>query len=80
MTSPVVTVDADADVRDAFALFGEHAVRRLPVVSGDRFIGMFTVDDALVTMAADLANLARPVTAELLFAHRDPGLPAVVAS
>ena len=32
--------------------------------------------DLLVCLASDLASLARPVTAELLFAHRDPRLPA----
>ena len=79
MTAPVVTVEADADVREAFALFGTHAVRRLPVVRDGRFIGMFTIDDALVAVARDLSDLVRPVTAELLFAHRDP-LPPVVAT
>jgi len=32
MTAPVVTVDADADLHDAFALFRTHAVRRLALV------------------------------------------------
>ena len=32
---------------------------------------MITIDDLLVDVAADLADLARPVTAEILFAHRD---------
>lgn len=32
---------------------------------------MITIDDLLVDLAADLADLARPVTAEILFAHRD---------
>ena len=77
MTSPVVTVDADADVREAFALFGAHAVRRLPVISAGRFVGMFTIDDALVAVARDLGDLVRPVTAELLFVHRDPVAPVV---
>src|SRR6478735_2507572 len=58
MTSPVVTIDADADVREAFTMFGSHAVRRLPVVREGAFIGMFTIDDALVGMARDLGDLA----------------------
>ena len=76
MTSPVVTISADADLHDAFALFREHAVRRLAVVRDDRFVGMTTVDDLLVDLAADLSDLARPVTAEVLFAHRDSPVPA----
>jgi CBS domain-containing protein len=81
MSAPVVTADADADadVRHAFALFGTHAVRRLPVVSDGRFVGMFTIDDALVAVARDLDDLVRPVTAELLFAHRDAQPPVVTS-
>ena len=33
-------------------------------------------EDALVRLAADLDDLVRPITAELLFAHRDPAVPA----
>lgn len=76
MTMPVVTIDADADLRDAFALFRANAVRRLPVVSGGEFAGMITVDDLLVDVAADLADIAKPVTAEVLFAHHDSRVPA----
>jgi CBS domain-containing protein len=71
MTSPVVTIDADADLHDAFAVFRTHGIRRLAVLRDGQFVGMITIDDLLVDLAADLADLARPVTAEILFAHRD---------
>jgi CBS domain-containing protein len=71
MTSPVVTIEADADLHDAFALFRTHGIRRLAVLRDGQFVGMITIDDLLVDLAADLADLARPVTAEILFAHRD---------
>jgi CBS domain-containing protein len=71
MTSPVVTIAADADLHDAFALFRTNGVRRLAAVRDGQFVGMITIDDLLVDLAADLADLARPVTAEILFAHRD---------
>lgn len=76
MTMPVVTVAADADLHEAFALFRSHGVRRLAVVRDDHFVGMITVDDLLVDLAGDLVDLARPVTAEILFAHRDAAVPA----
>jgi CBS domain-containing protein len=76
MSAPVVTIDADADIHDAFALFRTHALRRLAVVRDGRFVGMITVDDLLINVASDLADLARPVTAEVLFAHRDSPAPA----
>lgn len=78
MSSPVVTIDADADAHDAFPIFRENAVRRLAIVSGTRFVGTVTVDDLLVDLAADLADLARPVTAEIMFPHRDAPVPAAV--
>jgi CBS domain-containing protein len=77
MSAPVVTIDAGADLHDAFAQFRTHAVRRLAVVQGDRFVGMISVDDLLIDVAADLADLARPVTAEVLFGHHDAPVPAV---
>lgn len=76
MSSPVVTIDADADVHDAFAVFRSNGVRRLVVVRGDEFVGMVTVDDLLMDLSSDLADLARPVTGEVLFGHRDSPVPA----
>ena len=38
---------------------------------------MITVDDLLMDLAADLGDLARPVTAEVIFGHHDGPLPAV---
>jgi CBS domain-containing protein len=75
MSAPVVTIDADADLRHAFDILNGHAVRRLAAVRDGVLVGILSVDDLLVCLSSDLANLARPVTAELLFAHRDPGLP-----
>jgi CBS domain-containing protein len=76
MTAPVVTIDADADLHDTFALFRTHAIRRLAVVRLGQFVGMITVDDLLMDLAADLTDLARPVAAEVLFAHHDSAVPA----
>jgi CBS domain-containing protein len=76
MSAPVVTISADADLHDAFALFRAHAVRRLAVVRDGRFTGMVTVDDLLMDLAADLSDLARPVAAEVLFGHHDSPVPA----
>jgi len=76
MSSPVVTIDAENDLHAAFALFRTHAIRRLAVVREDHFVGMITVDDLLIDLAADLADLSRPVTAEVVFGHHDSPVPA----
>jgi CBS domain-containing protein len=80
MTTQVITADADADISEAFSLFSSHAIRRLPIVSDGRFVGMFTVDDPQVATARDLGQLVEPITAEMLFAHRDSQPPVVADS
>jgi signal-transduction protein with cAMP-binding, CBS, and nucleotidyltransferase domain len=79
MTAPVVTIDADADLHDTFVVFRTHAVRRLALVRAGQFVGMITVDDLLIDLAADLSDLARPVTAEVIFGHHDNPLPATIS-
>jgi CBS domain-containing protein len=80
MTAPVVTVDADADLHEAFALFRTHAVRRLALVRAGQFVGMITIDDLLIDLAGDLSDLARPVTAEVIFGHRDHPSPVTISN
>jgi CBS domain-containing protein len=77
MSAPVVTIDVDSDIDQAFEMFRTHGLRRLPVVDDERFVGMLTIDDLLVMVADQLAALVRPVTAEILVAHRDVPAPAV---
>ena len=48
------------------------------VVRGEQFVGMVTVDDLLIGMAGALADLARPVIAEVVFGgHHDAAVPAI---
>ena len=75
MSTDVVTIDGEADVRDACRIFAEHPFRRLPVVSGHGVVGMITVDDLTFILVNDLADATRPVMAEALFGHPEPGLP-----
>ena len=77
MSMPVVTIDADDDLHSAFAAFRRHGLRRLAAVRDGRFVGMVTVDDLLINVAGDLGDLARPVTAEMLFPQRDATVPAL---
>jgi CBS domain-containing protein len=79
MSTTVVTVDADADVHEAYRILGTHGVRRLPVVSGDDIVGMLTVDDLMVGIATDLDRLVQPVVGELIFGHHPSPVPAVRA-
>ena len=77
MSTDVVTVQADADVHQAYRILGAHALRRLPVLDGERIVGMITVDDLLVGLATDLERLVHPVIGELVFGHHPVPVPAV---
>jgi len=79
MSTTIVTVDADADVHEAYRILGTHGVRRLPVVAGDAIVGMLTVDDLIVGIATDLDRLVQPVVGELIFGHHPSPTPAVPA-
>lgn len=71
MTAPVVSVEPDADLHDAALLFREHAIRRLPIINSDRVVGMITVDDLLVDLTHDVADVIRPITGEVIFGNRE---------
>jgi CBS domain-containing protein len=78
MSTPVVTIAADADVHAAFKLFREHSCRRLAVVRDGQFVGMLTVDDVLIELASDLSDLTRPIEQEVVHAQHDAAVPARV--
>lgn len=79
MSSNVVAVDGDRDLRDVVRVFGLHAVRRLPVVHGTEVIGLVSLDDLLASYAGQLGDLTHGLTAQLLFPHAaDPTPPPAV--
>jgi signal-transduction protein with cAMP-binding, CBS, and nucleotidyltransferase domain len=75
MSTPVLTVDADVDLHDAFTVFQLHRVRRLAVMFNGRFIGILSLDDLLVDAATDLVALVSPLAAEIAAPHHDNGAP-----
>jgi CBS domain-containing protein len=42
---PVHTVDQNADIEEAARMMKEHQIRRVPVVSGSRLVGMVSLAD-----------------------------------
>jgi CBS domain-containing protein len=76
MSTDLIILAPDADLRDALRVFERHAIRRLPLVADQRLAGMLTMDDLVVDLTADLARLTRPITAQVLFGHREPVAPA----
>lgn len=79
MSTDLVTMSPDADLRDALKLFEDHPVRRLPLVDGDRLVGMITIDDLVVNLASDLGRLTRPILGQVLFGHPEAAAPATTS-
>ncbi len=79
MTPEPVTIDASADLREALRIFRSHPFRRLPVTENGALVGMLTVDDLIIDLAADLGDLARPVTGQVIFGSPEPATPATIA-
>lgn len=77
MTTDVITVDAEADIRHVYEALGRHGVRRLPVVDGARVVGLVCVDDLLLAVAADLQRLVHPIVGELAFGHHPAPTPVL---
>lgn len=47
-----VTIDADADIRDALTLMEIHQVRRLPVIADQQLVGIIAQADIALSLSA----------------------------
>ncbi len=70
MTTEVLTLSADVELAHAYEVFRDHALRRLPVLDGDRIVGVLSVDDLLIRDARRIENLVRPLAQEVIARHR----------
>lgn len=64
MTTDPVTVDIDRGLLDVTRTMREHAVRRMPVVDGDKLVGIVTLDDVMRLLTRELDDLGGVVEAE----------------
>ncbi len=65
MTPSPVTLDPRASHADAIRLMQDRNVRRIPLVDGDRIVGVVTLDDLLLDEAAPLEELAAVVESQI---------------
>lgn len=71
MSRDLVTLPADANLRQAVNLFYRHPIRRLPLMEDGRMVGMLTVDDLVIDYVNDLDSLVRPVFGQVVFGAPD---------
>lgn len=65
MSSPVATLTPSDTQADAIALMQKWNVRRIPLVAGERAVGVVTLDDLLLDEAAPIEQLAAIVEAQI---------------
>jgi len=53
MTANVITVSPQVRTRDCLALMGQKKIRHLPVVDGDKVLGMISIRDLMNDIIAD---------------------------
>jgi CBS domain-containing protein len=66
MTSPAITADAGATVRDVVGLMTTHKVNRVPVVDGENLVGIVTRADVLRTFMRTDAAVTEDVRRRLV--------------
>jgi CBS domain-containing protein/uncharacterized protein (DUF2267 family) len=65
MSRNVAALPASASRTEAVRLMQKHNVRRIPLVDGQRVVGIVTLDDLLLDEAAPLDELAKIIRAQL---------------
>ncbi|WP_245984319.1 CBS domain-containing protein [Streptomyces tateyamensis] len=66
MSTPVVTLDVADDLETAYRLFRRSGLRRLPVLDGERPVGLLAVDDLFRDVLQRLADLLGPISWSVL--------------
>ena len=61
---PLICGDPEMELEEAAALMVQHRVRRLPVVDGDRLVGIVTLDD--IAVRTGNLEVAQRMTAEVI--------------
>jgi signal-transduction protein with cAMP-binding, CBS, and nucleotidyltransferase domain len=80
MTQGLIGLDTTDTIDDLFALFAEHVVRRIAVVDGDEIVSIVSVDDAVVAVTSNMADLAAVFSAQILLPHARDDAPLPVPS
>lgn len=71
----------DDEATDALQVMAEHKVRRLPVLDGERLVGLVSLNDLVLEAASKAGGQKKPTYAQIveamqaICAHR--GVPAV---
>ncbi|MCB9449969.1 MAG: CBS domain-containing protein [Anaerolineaceae bacterium] len=78
MTSPVVSISPTTPISSAHQIMKENGIRRLPVVEGNRVVGIITIGDVREASPSDATTLSiwelnylwAQLTAEKVMTHK----------
>ena len=59
MTKEVITISPVDTIEDAVELMTKHNIKKLPVLDGDKLVGIVTSTDIVVVQPKLIENLAR---------------------
>jgi CBS domain-containing protein len=59
MTKDVKTIEPDKDVRDAVDVMAKYKIKKLPVISEGKLVGLITTSDIVSVEPRIIANLAQ---------------------
>jgi len=65
MTKKVITIDPSKTIEDAVALMIEHNIKKLPVVDGDKLVGIITASDIIVVEPKLIEGIAKLISINL---------------
>jgi CBS domain-containing protein len=66
MSAPVISAEATQPIEEVVELMRAHGVRRIPVLSAGRPVGMVSYDDLLVAFGQELAQIGEATRRERL--------------
>lgn len=59
MTSPIITIDAEKQVTEAMKIITEHHIKRLPVASEGKIVGMLSARSIMENVGRSIINEKR---------------------
>ena len=62
MSEDIVFVDEDTNILNILRTMAEYSIRRIPVTQDGRLTGIVSVDDLIVVLATELAQLSKALS------------------
>lgn len=65
MSHPLIFIEGTTNFAEVLRRMRKHGIRRMPVLEDGQLVGLVEMDDLLITLAAELADVAECVRREI---------------